>query len=332
MLDQRVWAPDCGHGGGDTTARVNSDGKFEKYRPAKIATNEVSAPDRIGRAEVAMEDMHAKECDTLQGQIDRLQTYAARLVVHNDYLLRLHPLQTVEEAPDTPQKVFSLPEIPPPWHHPEPAPPPEGSLVPEKLELQARVIVAKLAQLKHTSRQSSDTLKDVCQRAAVSAWAPSTFRRLAGEVEPAIRAEGDALVTLSKTTSAMRAEARAGDGDEGDEEARLLVESLRELLCCTACMSAHGAQLVQVGAILEVAAAALGTAAAKMDRDREQLRAARRALTRRMDSFWSPNDNDGDEKTKTAEKTRVRVNTGSKRSRADEYTDEGYASDDDTSP
>ena len=34
MLDQPVWAPDCGHGGGDTTARVNSDGKFEKYRPA----------------------------------------------------------------------------------------------------------------------------------------------------------------------------------------------------------------------------------------------------------------------------------------------------------
>ena len=35
-LDQPVWAPDCGHviGGGDTTARVNSDGKFEKYRPA----------------------------------------------------------------------------------------------------------------------------------------------------------------------------------------------------------------------------------------------------------------------------------------------------------
>jgi hypothetical protein len=64
-----------------------------------------------------------------------------------------------------------------------------------------------------------------------------------------------------------------------------------------------------------------------MDRDREQLRAARRALTRRMDSFWSPNDNE-----KTAEKTRVRVNTGSKRRRADEYTDEGYASDDDTSP
>ena len=35
-LDQPVWAPDGGHviGGGDTTARVNSDGKFEKYRPA----------------------------------------------------------------------------------------------------------------------------------------------------------------------------------------------------------------------------------------------------------------------------------------------------------
>ena len=34
MLDQPVLAPDGGHGGGDTTARVNSDGKFEKYRPA----------------------------------------------------------------------------------------------------------------------------------------------------------------------------------------------------------------------------------------------------------------------------------------------------------
>ena len=35
-LDQPVWAPDGGHviGGGDTTARVNSDGKSEKYRPA----------------------------------------------------------------------------------------------------------------------------------------------------------------------------------------------------------------------------------------------------------------------------------------------------------
>ena len=33
-LEQPVWAPDGGHGGGDTTARVNSDGKFEKYRPA----------------------------------------------------------------------------------------------------------------------------------------------------------------------------------------------------------------------------------------------------------------------------------------------------------
>ena len=32
MLDQRVWAPDCGHviGGGDTTARVNSDEHREK--------------------------------------------------------------------------------------------------------------------------------------------------------------------------------------------------------------------------------------------------------------------------------------------------------------
>jgi hypothetical protein len=34
MLDQPVWAPDGRHGGGDTAARVNSDGRFEKYRPA----------------------------------------------------------------------------------------------------------------------------------------------------------------------------------------------------------------------------------------------------------------------------------------------------------
>lgn len=285
-----------------------------------FATNEVSAP-VLWRDEAAMEVMHAKECDTLHAQIDRLQTYAARLVVHNDYLLRLHPLQSVEE-PATPRG-FSLPEIPPPWHHPEPAPPPEGSLVPEKLQLQANVLIEKLALLEHTSRQASDTIRDVCQRAAASAWAPSAFRRLAREVEPSIRAEGEALTVLSKTPTAMRAEARADDTDEGvDEEAKLLIESLRELLRCSAVMATHGAQLVQVGAILEVAAAALGTAVTKMDRDREELRAARRALTRRMDLFWSPANDD----------SRRRVRTGSKRSRDDEYTDEGYASDYDTTP
>ena len=41
MLDQPVWAPDCGHGGGDTTARVNSDGVFEKYRPAFDVTGQI---------------------------------------------------------------------------------------------------------------------------------------------------------------------------------------------------------------------------------------------------------------------------------------------------
>ena len=40
-LDQPVWAPDCGHGGGDTTARVNSDGVFEKYRPAFDVTGQI---------------------------------------------------------------------------------------------------------------------------------------------------------------------------------------------------------------------------------------------------------------------------------------------------
>ena len=35
-LDQPGWAPDGGHviGGGDMAARVNSDGRSEKYRPA----------------------------------------------------------------------------------------------------------------------------------------------------------------------------------------------------------------------------------------------------------------------------------------------------------
>ena len=77
----------------------------------------------------------------------------------------------------------------------------------EKLQLQANVLIEKLALLEHTSRQASDTLKDVCQRAAASAWAPSAFRRLAREVEPSIRAEGEALTVLSKTPTAMRAEA-----------------------------------------------------------------------------------------------------------------------------
>ena len=113
------------------------------------------------------------------------------------------------------------------------------------------VLIEKLALLEHTSRQASDTLKDVCQRAAASAWAPSAFRRLAREVEPSIRAEGEALTVLSKTPTAMRAETRADDTDEGvDEEAKLLIASLRELLRCSAVMATHGAQLVQVGAIL----------------------------------------------------------------------------------
>ena len=50
-LDQPVWAPDGGHGGGDTTARVNSDGKFEKYRPAfdvTVTTRLISSRNQIG--------------------------------------------------------------------------------------------------------------------------------------------------------------------------------------------------------------------------------------------------------------------------------------------
>ena len=40
MLDQPVWAPDGGHGGGDTTARVNSDGKGSR-------NNDLLGPDEM---------------------------------------------------------------------------------------------------------------------------------------------------------------------------------------------------------------------------------------------------------------------------------------------
>ena len=71
MLVQRVWAPDGGHGGGDTTARVNSDGKSEKYRqfgsllpmkifapPAERSRHNPAARCSTYRRE--MDDLHAR--------------------------------------------------------------------------------------------------------------------------------------------------------------------------------------------------------------------------------------------------------------------------------
>ena len=51
----------------------------------------------------ALEEMHAAECETLRAEIDRLQCYAARLVVHNDHLLK-----------GAKGNQESLPEVPPP--------------------------------------------------------------------------------------------------------------------------------------------------------------------------------------------------------------------------
>ena len=72
-LDQPVWAPDGGHGGGDTTARVNSDGEFEKYRPAldvtlvaleaklKTFSRRVAGAQRVGADGMARDDYRDRD-------------------------------------------------------------------------------------------------------------------------------------------------------------------------------------------------------------------------------------------------------------------------------
>ena len=69
-----------------------------------------------------MDVFHAAECDTLRGEIDRLRNYAARLVVHNDALLKM----TAKQSTSPPDDAFlgqprggpapSLADLPPPWH------------------------------------------------------------------------------------------------------------------------------------------------------------------------------------------------------------------------
>lgn len=64
-------------------------------------------------AAAAMVDtFHAAEVSTLLGEIDRLQTYAARLVVHNDYLLRLHGGAAPTPRAPPPQPCAAVPAAP----------------------------------------------------------------------------------------------------------------------------------------------------------------------------------------------------------------------------
>jgi hypothetical protein len=242
-----------------------------------------------------MDVFHAAECDTLRGEIDRLQNYAARLVVHNDALLKM----TAKQSTSLPDDAFhgqprggpapSLGDLPPPWHHPQPAPPPEGCGAAEKLGLQAKVIAHKLEDLERSASDASALLGEILRRGDAEASRgtdPSaTLRRLARVVEPGLRRDAEALVALDarETTLAARARDDPGPSETDAGTLRALEDALRRLLTASASAGARVAQLVQVGAILEVASSALRAAAEEAETERASIRDARTALARRLD-------------------------------------------------
>ena len=241
-----------------------------------------------------MDVFHAAECDTLRGEIDRLQNYAARLVVHNDALLKMTAKQstslTHDEFLGQPRggPAASLGDLPPPWHHPHPAPPPEGCGAAEKLGLQAKVIAHKLEDLERSASDASALLGEILRRADAEASRgtdPSaTLRRLARVVEPGLRRDAEALVALDARETTLAARARDDPGpSETDGTLRSVEDTLRGLLAASASAGARVAQLVQVGAILEVASNALRAAAEEAETERASIRDARTALARRLD-------------------------------------------------
>ena len=242
-----------------------------------------------------MDVFHAAECDTLRGEIDRLRNYAARLVVHNDALLKM----TAKQSTSPPDDAFlgqprggpapSLADLPPPWHHPHPAPPPEGCGATEKLGLQAKVIAHKLEDLERSASDASALLGEILRRADAEASRgtdPSaTLRRLARVVEPGLRRDAEELVALDarETTLAARARDDPGPSETDAGTLRSVEDTLRGLLAASASAGARVAQLVQVGAILEVASNALRAAAEEAETERASIRDARTALARRLD-------------------------------------------------
>jgi hypothetical protein len=83
-------------------------------------------------------------------------------------------------------------------------------------------------------------------------------------------------------TAAVAAAPRRCGMNPLEEEALGLRARLGELLRCAAVAGTHSAQLVQVGAILEVAGGALATAAERVEREQVDLREARRELSSRI--------------------------------------------------
>jgi len=248
----------------------------------------------------ALEEMHAAECETLRAEIDRLQCYAARLVVHNDHLLK-----------GAKGNQESLPEVPPPWWHPKPAPPAEETTTSERLGLQAKVIAHKLADLERQAADAAVLLREIRGRAGAERDArlhpKVTLERLAHGVEPEARVDARALVQLARRGKehAERARRRAGEGAEddprgganeggggggdddglsGDAFGRFAAE-LSALLRVSAGAGARAAQLVQVGAIIEVASTALRAATDAAEREREAIRDARLALDKKLDAL-----------------------------------------------
>ena len=151
----------------------------------------------------------------------------------------------------------SLADLPPPWHHPHPAPPPERCGATEKLGLQAKVIAHKLEDLERSASDASALLGEILRGADAEASRgtdPSaTLRRLA-RVVGGLRRDAEALVALDARETTLAARARDDPGpSETDGTLRSVEDTLRALLAASASAGARVAQLVQVGAILEVA-------------------------------------------------------------------------------
>ena len=303
-----------------------------------------------------MEAMHAAEVRTLSKEIERLRQYAARLIVHNDYLLKVSgaaaktsPARRPRpEAPPSPSpspppspppppppaalastRAAALPQIPPPWHHPSPAPPAEGTNAASKLSLQTEVLLAKIDDLSESARATSALLRRILARATAetSALPTTTLNALTRGPERDAAATTRALATL---TDAVERAARGGEGGGGDDDddddddddaaaAALAIKTdLAAVLAHASVVNNNIAQLVQVAAILEVASSALAIAANDAERDQRDVRATAEALRRRLA--------EATKKTKTETKT-----TDAKRRRAEKNDDDSSSSADDGS-
>ena len=102
----------------------------------------------------------------------------------------------------------------PPWHHPNPAPPPENARVIEKLLVQAHVVMSKLTEVERDNDGTASKLREL--RAATSTVALKRQRRaqltwLAQNLERGLREhDASALAALTERQRALE-DMRAAD-------------------------------------------------------------------------------------------------------------------------